>query len=203
MGQASKFIDRARPSRWPADFDPSLIKSRAILPNGEEFLCLARNVTLRSADIRAKARVGMGQAMVLYLEDIGLIHGSVTELLEQGFRLALLVSETRRDRIAAQLEWHAGRATRQTELRGAPRIVPLHRAIDVSLGKTIVYAGMISNISRSGAAIALDADDIPFVGTRVRVGSRFATVVRLIPEGIAVEFTEPFTSDNFDACVRL
>lgn len=203
MGQTSVSTGRAQSGGAPAELDPSLIKSRALLPNGDEFLCLARNVTVRSADLLAKVRIEIGQPMVLHLDEIGLLHATVTEVLGQGFVVSLTVAAHRRDRIAAQLAWYAGRASRRTELRGAPRIVPLHRQIEVRLGKTMVYDGTILNISMSGAAIALDADEVPFVGARLRVGTRYAKVVRLIPEGIAVEFEEAFTPGTFDQSVRL
>ncbi len=62
---------------------------------------------------------------------------------------------------------------------------------------------MIKDISLSGAAIDLNTDSLPFVGSRVRVGARYATGVRLIARGIAVQFIEPFSADTFADCVRL
>ena len=55
----------------------------------------------------------------------------------------------------------------------------------------------------SGAAIALRRNPGAFVGGLVRIGSRFATVVRAMEDGIAVQFVEPFTAENFDERVRL
>jgi hypothetical protein len=66
----------------------------------------------------------------------------------------------------------------------------------------MVLVGTILDISLSGAAINLDAAQQPFVGARVRVGRRFATVMRLIETGIAVQFLEPFPPHLFDERVR-
>ncbi len=122
---------------------------------------------------------------------------------QTGLRLSLRIPEDHRGRVAARLDWHAKRCVQNAELRGAPRIVPKHREVDVRIGETIVLPGMIRDISLSGAAIDLNTDALPFVGTRA-CGLVRATRpwFRLIPKGIAVQFLEPFTSDTFADCVR-
>jgi hypothetical protein len=179
------------------------VHGRAILANGLEFACSASNITIRSADIRARACVEVGASLVLYLDGLGLVSGRIAAVTRQGFTAELTLIEAMRERFTARLEWQAGNASRRAELHRAPRIVPLHKGVEVRLGERIVIPGTILNISMSGAAISLGANHLPFVRARVRVGSREATVVRLIERGIAVEFIEPFTATNFDHCVRL
>lgn len=179
-----------------------VVPGRALLANGHEFACAAYTITARSAEIRAQARVETGDSLVLYLDGLGLVSGRITAVTRQGFSVDLIVIEAMRDRFAARLKQQTGNASRRAELDRAPRIVPRHTSVKVRLGERIVFPGTILNISMSGAAISLDADHVPFVGTRIRVGSRDATVVRLIEGGIAVEFAEPFTASSFDACVR-
>lgn len=179
-----------------------VIRGRAMLAGGTEFPCRAEQISLQSAVIIAKIRVEIGQVVVCSLDYIGILPGRVSSVTKQGFVLSLRIPEDHRGRVAARLDWHAKRCVQSAELRGAPRIVPKHRAVEVRLGESIVLPGMIKDISLSGAAIDLNTDALPFVGTRVRVGARYATVVRLIPKGIAVQFIEPFTSDTFADCVR-
>lgn len=173
-----------------------------MLAGGIEFPCRVQQISLQAAEIVARARVEVGQVVVCSLDYIGILPGRISSLTAQGFILDLRIPEDRRGRVATRLEWHAKRCLQNAELRGAPRIVPKHRPVDVRLGENIVLRGTINNISLSGAAIDLDTDALPFVGTRVRVGARYATVVRLIPRGIAVQFMEPFPADSFADCVR-
>lgn len=183
-----------------------VIAGRAMLIGGWEFACEARKVTVRSAEIQADPAAGIqaqaGQAVVCYLDEIGLLPGKVLRPLETGFLMGFLLPEARWRRIASRLEWHSHRAARSAELRSAPRIVPLHREVEVRLGEGIVLAGRILNISMSGAAITLDGVSMPFVGARVRIGARYAVVVRLLDDGIGVQFDAPFTPENFDERVR-
>lgn len=194
--------DSAR-SNNAAQAATEVVQGRAMLASGHEFACTARNITIRSAEIRAQARVEAGASLVLYLDGLGLVQGRIATVTHQSFTVDLTLIEARRDRFSARLEWQTGNASRRAELHRAPRIVPLHKSVEVRLGERIVFRGTILNISMSGAAISLEADHLPFVRARVRVGSRDATVVRLIERGIAVEFNEPFTASTFDTCVRL
>ncbi len=180
----------------------NIIRGRAMLAGGTEFPCRVQQISLQAAEIVARARVEVGQVVVCSLDYIGILPGRISSLTTHGFILALRIPEDRRGRVATRLEWHAKRCLQSAELRGAPRIVPKHRAVDVRLGENIVLRGTIDNISLSGAAIDLNTDALPFVGTRVRVGARYATVVRLIPRGIAVQFVEPFAADRFADHVR-
>ncbi|MCJ2013307.1 PilZ domain-containing protein [Methylobacterium sp. J-076] len=161
-----------------------------------------QKISLQAVEIVAGARVEVGQVVVCSLDYIGILPGRISSLTSQGFILDLKIPEDRRGRVATRLEWHAKRCLQHAELRGAPRIVPQHRAVEVRLGENIVLPGTIHNISLSGAAIDLSTDALPFVGTRVRVGARYATVVRLIPRGIAVQFMEPFAANAFASHVR-
>lgn len=181
--------------------DP-IIRGRAMLAGGTEFPCRVEHISLQAVEIVAKPRVEVGQIVVCSLDYIGILPGKVSKLTAQGFILDLRIPEDRRGRVATRLEWHAKRCLQHAELRGAPRIVPKHREVEVRLGENIVLPGTILNISLSGAAIDLSTDALPFVGTRVRVGARYASVVRLIPRGIAVQFVDPIAASVFNDCIR-
>lgn len=178
------------------------IAGRAMLPGGREFACTARQVSLAAVEIVAEVKVDTGQIVICYLDGVGLLPGKVVKVTQDGFVMALQLAEAQRSRIAGRLEWHTNRAIRTAQLRAAPRIVPIHTSVAVRLGERIVLSGRILNISISGAAIELSTANLPFVGARVRVGGRFARVIRLLETGIAVQFDEPFFADHFDERVR-
>jgi len=180
-----------------------VLTGRVLLSNGDEYSCIARNVSIQSAELTVASTISTGQVVVCYFDQVGILPGRAIATTSTGFVVAFQIKPTRRDRITAQLEWWTKTRNEATELRRAPRIVPLHKDVEVRLGEQIVLAGTVLNISMSGAAIRLGTRDGPFVGARVRVGERFATVVRLLDDGIAVQFITPFTSENFDERVKL
>ncbi len=179
------------------------LTGRVLFSNGDEHACVAKSISIQSAELMVSATIELGKIVVCYFDQVGILPGRTVATTSTGFTVAFQIKPARRDRIAAQLEWWTKRRSEATELRRAPRIVPLHTDVEVWLGEQIVLAGTILNISMSGAAIRLAEQNGPFVGARVRVGERFATVVRLLEDGIAVQFIVPFTSENFDERVRL
>ncbi len=204
MSAAIPAVDAPPPAEPGPDAPPSeRITGRAMIVGGSEFPCFARSMTPDAVELIAEAAVEPGQVVVCYLDEIGILPGTVARLVADGFVLTLAIPESRRTRVTARMEWHADRATRAAELRGAKRIVPLHRGVQVRLGEHLVMNGLILNISRSGAAIALKTAALPFVGAKVRVGSRYATVVRHLENGLAVQFSVPFAAEDFDETVRV
>lgn len=173
-----------------------------MLASGHEFPCLARNISVAAVEIVGETEVEVGQVVICSLDNIGLLPGRVLGRTPTGFVMTLNLPAERRARVTARLEWHAEKLAREADLRRAVRIVPVHRSVEVRLGERIVLPGTIRNISLSGAAIELGEVALPFVGAHVRVGSRYATVVRHIENGIAVHFLEPFSAGAFDERVR-
>lgn len=179
------------------------IVGRCMLQGGDEYPCEARGLTLERAMLATRAPAEAGETVVCYLDNVGLVRGTVAACKPGGFLLALDVSDARRARIVARIDWHAARAREAVEQRTAPRIVPVHRAVEVRLGEDLAVSGTVRDLSLSGAAIALDGRARPFVGSIVRVGKRYATVVRLIEDGIAVQFKLPFIRETFNEHVVL
>lgn len=173
-----------------------------MIVGGNEFACFARSVTPDFVELIAEAKVNPGQIVICYLDEIGILPGTVALTVPDGFILTLAIPESRRTRVAARIAWHADRSRRAQELRGAQRIVPIHRDIQVRLGEQLVMNGLILNISRSGAAIALKTSALPFVGAKVRIGSRYTTVVRHLANGLAVQFSMPYSAEDFNESVR-
>ncbi|WP_342109689.1 PilZ domain-containing protein [Methylobacterium sp. SI9] len=178
------------------------IAGRVLLANGDELSCTALMRSPLQGDIRVQSKVLPGEIVICALDNIGILVGKITAVSVASFSVAFMVKEGRREKIATRLKWHEAERKLANQLERAPRIVPLHRTVEVRLGERIVLGGTIRDISLSGAAIDLNGAEPPFVGSRVRVGRRFATVMRLIETGIAVQFLEPFPSHLFDDRVR-
>ncbi|PZQ14233.1 MAG: hypothetical protein DI565_12440 [Ancylobacter novellus] len=179
------------------------IPGRCMLADGEEFPSRAIKISTTHAAIVGGRRVEAGEIVVCYLDNVGILRGLVSRPLKDGFILALDVAATRKETVEEALKWHAARAAAVAELRAAPRIVPLNRLVEVRLGENLVFRGVILNVSIGGAAIAMKPDERPFRGALVRTGSRYATVVRLLDNGVAVQFMHPLERDGFDQTVVL
>ncbi|MCJ2066796.1 PilZ domain-containing protein [Methylobacterium sp. J-088] len=174
-----------------------------MVASGHEVACRATEITLKWANLIANAEVDVGEAVVCFLNNIGILPGRVNQITAEGFTLDLYLPEFRRGPVAARLEWHARRSMQTVELRTAPRIVPIHRSVEIRFAQETVLRGEILNLSRTGAAISLNSTIVPFVGTRIKVGVHYATIVRHLEGGIAVEFCEPLAAITFNEQIRL
>jgi hypothetical protein len=183
-----------------SDLEPLL--GRVLLASGDEVTCSAVLSSPLQGEVFIEAKATLGEVVVCALDGVGILVGKVTEIRPAGFTVDFMVKRSHRERVAARLEWHVVQADRSAQLRRAPRLVPFDRSVEVRLAETVVLAGTILNISISGAKITLRPNPRLFVGALVRVGSRFATVVRAIEGGVAVQFVEPFPVDNFDERIR-
>ena len=188
-------------SKPVVEFEP--ISGRVLLASGDEFSCTATLLLPPIGIVFVRAKRSLSEVVVCALDNVGILVGQVTEVQSTGFRVAFRIKDHRREKIAARLEWHSAQAHRSSQLRRAPRLVPVHRSVEVRFAEAVAISGTILDISMSGAAIALRRNPGAFVGGLVRIGSRFATVVRAMEGGIAVQFVEPFTAENFDERVRL
>ncbi|MET0527701.1 MAG: PilZ domain-containing protein [Microvirga sp.] len=154
-------------------------------------------------EISFKGKVSPGQVVVCCLDNVGILVGKVNEITPRGILLDFLIRESRREKLAARLDWHAAHAVRAAQLRRAPRIVSLHPMVERRLAETVSFTGTILDISLSGAAIVLRPNPGLIVGTLLRVAGRSAPVVRAIEDGVAVQFVELFSTDAFDRWVKL
>ncbi len=182
---------------------PYVVAGRCMLVNGDEYPCTAHRITAQGAEIVVKAQAAVGTPVICYLDNIGILRGTVRSSGRDRFVLVFDITETRRARVLARIAWHADRAAESAEQRMAPRIVPIRRETEVRLGENIVCKAWIADLSMSGVAVTVEDRFQPFVGSLVWVGKRAATVVRLIDGGFAAEFKLPFNRETFNEHVVL
>lgn len=180
-----------------------LIGGRYLLANGEEYPCKFRCVTISSGEIIAPIVGNPGEIIISYLDRVGIIAGVIESIIPGGFSVAFNVSPFRHPRILARLEWHAARELEHIEMRSGARIVPIHKSVAITIGDGLNISGEIIDISLSGASISLFSKKRPSVGQTVRVGRRKARVVRLINDGIAIQFEVAFKSEDFNPNIIL
>ncbi|SFL86769.1 PilZ domain-containing protein [Methylorubrum salsuginis] len=197
----------AEPSPWnavPASRPVSVlaVPGRCLLEDGTEHACLASDLDADGAEIACSGKPGLGERVVCYLDGIGALRGRVERVRPSRFRIRLEVGAARRARILARIAWQEARTDEQ---RTAPRLVPVNDRTQIRLPDGRVVAARIVDLSMAGVALQLEApaDIPPPVGAVVRVGLRYAAVVRPTETGFAARFRLPFSRETFSPEVVL
>ena len=170
---------------------------RYMLANRQEYPCQTQNISPGGVLLTAPVAGRLGERVIIYLEHLGRLEGTLTRHVQNGFACSLSATPRKRDKFASQLTWLANRqALGLPEDRRHERITPRAAATVIRLENGREVAGRIIDISLSGAAVAVETQ--PPMGSAVTVGSTTARVVRLFAGGIAVEFRLAISPDRFD-----
>ena len=160
---------------------------RYMLTDRREFPCQVLEMSPGDALVIAPVAGEPGERVIAYLDHIGRVEGTISELIEGGFRMSIGATPRKRDKMAAQLTWLANKdILNLPEDRRHERVVPDNRHSTVVLDDGRRYNCKIIDISLSGAAIELAVR--PAMGTPVTLGRMRARVVRHFGDGVAVEF---------------
>nr|WP_116655122.1 PilZ domain-containing protein [Pelagibacterium sediminicola] len=163
------------------------VLGRYMLADRREFPCQIIEMSPGDARVIAPVSGNPGERIIIYLDHLGRVEGTITELMEGGFVMELVSSSRKRDRLAAQLTWLANKdLLNLPEDRRHERVVPDMRHSSILLEDGRRYNCKITDISLSGAAVEIDVR--PALGTPVTLGRMRARVVRHFQDGIAVEF---------------
>jgi hypothetical protein len=163
------------------------VLGRYMLSDRREFPCQVLEMSPGDAMVVAPVAGNVGEKVIAYLDLLGRIEGTVTEVVEGGFTIEIVASARKRDKMAAQLTWLANKdILNLPEDRRHERVVPDIRHSTVVLDDGRRYNCKIIDISLSGAAIELAVR--PAMGTPVTLGRMRARVIRHFQDGVAVEF---------------
>lgn len=163
------------------------VLGRYMLADRREFPCQILEMSPGDALLIAPVAGTVGERVIAYVDHIGRIEGDITSLVDGGFRMDVVASSRKREKMAAQLTWLANKdILNLPEDRRHERVVPDNRHSTVVLDDGRRYNCKIIDISLSGAAIELAVR--PAMGTPVTLGRMRARVVRHFPDGVAVEF---------------
>ncbi|HEV7278243.1 MAG TPA: PilZ domain-containing protein [Devosiaceae bacterium] len=163
------------------------VLGRYMLSDRREFPCQVLEMSPGDAMVVAPVAGTVSEKVIAYLDHLGRIEGTVTELVDGGFMMEIIASSRKRDKMAAQLTWLANKdILNLPEDRRHERVVPDIRHSTVVLDDGRRYNCKIIDISLSGAAIELAVR--PAMGTPVTLGRMRARVIRHFQDGVAVEF---------------
>lgn len=170
---------------------------RYMLADRQEYPC--RTVDISPGGVRLACAGGgaVGERIVIYLEHVGRIEGTIARLLPDGVAVTIAATARKRDKIASQLTWLANRAALGLpEDRRHERVVPRQAAATLRLDDGREVMAHLIDVSLSGAALACEIE-LPLESV-VTVGHTPARVVRRFRGGVAVEFRLPLSPDRFD-----
>ncbi|WP_055049299.1 PilZ domain-containing protein [Devosia sp. A16] len=160
---------------------------RYMLTDRREFPCQVLEMSPGDAVVIAPIAGVAGERVIAYIDHLGRIEGDITDVIDGGFKMDIVATSRKRDKMAAQLTWLANKELLNLpEDRRHERVVPDNRHSTVVLDDGRRYNCKIIDISLSGAAIELAVR--PAMGTPVTLGRMRARVVRHFGDGVAVEF---------------
>jgi len=177
------------------------VPGRYMLEDKREFPCRTVDFSLFSVSLVAPVRGALGERIVVYLDYVGRLEGTVIRDTTFGFAIALMLSPLKRDKVADLLTWFMNREMLEKADRRHERIVPALRHCIMSLEPDREHLVRLIDLSVSGAAIASDLD-MPLT-THVNLGSRPGHIVRHFEGGFAIEFDTPIPIDEFGEEIRL
>ncbi|HZP78661.1 MAG TPA: PilZ domain-containing protein [Pseudolabrys sp.] len=195
-----KFLPLAEERRRHQRVKVNLL-GRYMLADRREFPCQVINMSPGGMALIAPVAGAAGERVIAYVDHLGRLEGVIARTFENGFAMTISATLRKRDKLAAQLTWLANRhILNLPEDRRHGRFVPKRPAARLVLPNGTNVTCRIIDLSLSGAAIAMAADQRPAVGAIITVGKAQARVVRHIEDGFAVEFTRlqhpDFVEDN-------
>jgi len=170
----------------------------------KEFPCVTIDISAGGIAFAADERVHLGERIIAYLDHVGRLEGRVVREFLGGFAISMKLPPLKREKLADQLTWLANRhELGMPEDRRHERIrARTPRTTLILPGGREVMASII-DVSRSGVALSLSASVVPPAGTPVTVGVTKGRVVRVFPNGLAVEFARVIPESEFDETIVL
>jgi hypothetical protein len=153
------------------------------------FACRAINISSREVALAAPVSGKINERVIVQLDHIGKLQGTVTRLINGGFVMAIVARGDERDRLAAKIDWLEKFKNHDVSERRADERIPQKNAI----ARLILPDGrretcVVLDLSVSGAGIS--AESVPDVGAVVTVGAARARVMRHFQGGFGVQFIE-------------
>ncbi|SDJ02054.1 MULTISPECIES: PilZ domain-containing protein [Bradyrhizobium] len=132
----------------------------------------------------------VGDRLTSYFRDFGKFEGSISDTMERSFLLELEMSRARREKLSDMLIWLEKKQKNPAIkcIRKDARFVPPNHHSTLTLADGSVHPCFIIDMSVSGVAVSSPVQ--PPIGMPLAVGACIGRVVRLLPNGIAIQFIE-------------
>jgi len=165
----------------------TILFGRFMMPDRSEHASQVKGMTPHSATFTCEQAPRVGEHIIAYIEEIGRVEGDVSTAGNGEFDLEFTVPESKRNKIAAKLNWLEAKARDDAaENRRHSRHEPNAADTILTMPDGRRYACEILDMSLSGASLKIAV--IPSIGTQVTLGRMRGTVTRVHENGIALEF---------------
>lgn len=176
------------------------IYGRFMLEDRSEHPCQVVDMSPGSAALRTDCNGELGERIVAYIDHIGRVEGVITRVSQDGFAMALIATDRKKDKLAAQLTWLANKHELDLpEDRRHERITPREPHAMLSLMNGQAIKCRLLDLSLSGAAVETDFE--LEIGTQVMLGTMRGIVVRQFDEGVAIEFAVVQNEDSLHSAL--
>jgi PilZ domain len=177
-------VDQSRFKR----FELALL-GRFMRANKQEYPCKLNVISVGEASVNAPVEVELGERIVAYFDEIGGIEGSVVQVFEGGFAMALKATQHKRDKLAAQITWLINKdAMGSLPGRRHERVGMPNKSSTLKFPGGIAVDCRVLDVSLSGASIGTEAR--PAIGSEVTLGKLRCRVMRYHERGIGVQFLD-------------
>ena len=165
------------------------ISGRFMREDREEFPCRVENISIGGAALLTPGICQAGETIILYLDDLGRLSGTVVRATPTGLALSFDLDTHMRNRLADRLTWLVNRDLLDgTSHRIFDRYRPGNKNVFVQYEDGSQEETRLENVSLSGASLQVIRR--PRIGSRLVVGKLRAKVIRHHPKGIAVQFLD-------------
>jgi len=165
------------------------LAGRYMLANRQEYRCHTMDISVGGLSIRGYEKGNLGDRIILYIDEIGRIEGTIVRHIDKGFAISFSPSPAKRQRLLEKLTWLMNKGVIEgDETRRFTRQLPPVAETSFFLPDGRAYPCKIIDMSISGASIEIDV--IPAVGAEITLGKMKGRVIRHHDSGIAVEFTD-------------
>lgn len=168
---------------------PLTLLGRFMRANKQEYPCKLIDISVGGAALMSPIQVEDGEAIVVYLDQLGGLEGKVVRQFPGGFAMVLSTTPHKREKLAAQLTWLINRSELDpADARRHERVVPRNPSSHLALEDGSTFPCQVLDVSISGASIATDVR--PPVGSEIALGKLRSRVVRHHEQGIGVRFLD-------------
>ncbi|HET8726112.1 MAG TPA: PilZ domain-containing protein [Alphaproteobacteria bacterium] len=196
-----RILDRREEVRYEGGVDGSFALSGQGRSGGVlVFACRINSISAKSIVLTAPAKGSVGEQIWVDVRGFGIVRGEIDHHLDEGFVLRVIGSGDFQRKLGAWVNLMRRRGGRvSSDKRAHMRAQPRDPRTMVRLPYGELVRGLVSNVSRSGAAISADCTVEP--GDEVIVGLVPARVVRRLEVGFAVAFDEVLEAAVVDRLV--
>jgi hypothetical protein len=154
------------------------------------FACRTSSISPFQMTLAVAVAGKVGDRITSCFPDLGSMHGSITDTFAGGFVFEPNLTNVERRSIASKLVW-LEKKQRDPAVRDArrhERFIPATPHSTLTLADGSTRSCFVIDMSVTGVAVSAAVQ--PPIGTALAVGACVGRVVRLLPEGFAIQFAE-------------